>query len=110
MAFLRCTPAYIGTCPTIFTSYWSVGCKETLTYNFYGLSETVSVESDVGTITDFSWPLEFYKMIPNAKSGDGELTYRLYNDADIDFTVSTTFTVMANESYCEPTIGVTITD
>jgi hypothetical protein len=111
MAHIICPTAYIGTCPTIIVSCFCGGrYGHPLSYNFYGLTGTAVVEVNNSKITDFSWPLELYKMIPNAKSGEGTLWYTCPDDGGVDFTVSTTFTVLANEQYCTPTIGVTITD
>ena len=81
----------------------------TITYSFSGLSGTIATKTG-STSLGWTIPSSFYAKIPNAKSGTVTLTCTTYNGNTSIGTSTCTFTAIASESRCKPTLTATVID
>lgn len=104
--------ANIGSYATIKIYRASSTFTHTLTYSFAG-----DTDKDTGVIvqntanTSYSWPVptDFYYLIPNSKSGVCTVTCTTYSGGTVIGKPTTaTFSVVAGESECRPSVSGTV--
>ena len=113
------TDANIGATSMIAVNRKSSGYTHSISYKFGELSGyitesggTSGTESKfTNTSIAFTVPTSFYAQIPNAKTGTCTLTIKTYSDdTQIGDAQTCTFTAMAAEANCKPTVSGTVVD
>lgn len=105
--------AEIGSHTNITIYRASSAFTHTITYQFGDIDDGIVAENTGETTIQWPIPDDFYKEIPNAKSGTVTLTCQTYSGGSkIGDPTTTTFQVIASESACKPAIigGLAITD
>lgn len=113
------TDADIGAVSTITVSRKSSAYTHSVQFQFGGLSGYITASGGVSTSevrisetsVPFSVPASFYSQIPNAKSGTCTLICRTYSGGtQIGDAKTTSFTAVASERACKPTVSGTVVD
>ena len=106
---ISCSGGNIGSNTTIVINRASASFTHTLTYQFGTLSGTITTKTSATSI-NFTIPNDFYKMIPNSKSGTGTISCTTYSGDTAIGSSSTSFVANAVESASKPTVTATLTD
>lgn len=106
---ISCSSGNIGSNTTIVINRASASFTHTLTYQFGTLSGTIATKTSA-TSVNFALPNDFYKMIPNSKSGTGTISCTTYSGNTVIGSSSTSFVANAVESVSKPTLTTTLTD
>lgn len=107
---ISCTPANIGSKPTITISRASSGFTHTISYAFGSLKGDIAVKTSATSITSWTIPEAFYKQIPDAKAGEGTLTCTTYNGSALIGSNDCKLSVTTDETKCKPTVSGTVVD
>ena len=106
---ISCSGGNIGSNTTIVINRASASFTHTLTYQFGTLSGTITTKTSATSI-NFTIPNDFYKMIPNSKSGTGTISCTTYSGDTAIGSSSTSFVANAVESASKPRVTATLTD
>ena len=102
---ITCTPADIGSRPTITISRASNSFTHSVSYAFGSLKGDIALKTSATSITNWTIPEEFYKQIPNAPTGKGTLTCITYSgNTPIGDPQQCELSVTTNETICKPTV------
>lgn len=103
------TDANIGSASMIAVTRYNSAFTHTITYNFQNSTGTICTKS---TSTSFSWviPEDFYKLLPNAKSGICTLTITTYNGNTSLGSNTYKMTIGTNSNTCSPEIRCSVKD
>lgn len=113
------TDANIGAASMIVVTKKNTAYKHSVAYSFGDLSGYIKAD---GTVTDsevifsetsiaFALPDDFYAQIPKVKSGKCSLTCKTYyGSTQIGEDQTVTFTAVAAESVCAPSVSGTVVD
>ena len=104
---VTCANGNIGEETTININRASNSFTHTVSYNFLGLTGTITTKSSLVSI---KWliPTTFYTKIPNAKSGQGTITCQTYSGTTLIGTTTCNFNAFVTKS--NPTITGTAVD
>ena len=104
---VTCADGNIGSSTTININRASSSFTHTLTYNFGGLTGTITTKT---TNTSIGWtiPTTFFAKIPNSKSGKGTITCQTYNGNTLIGSSTCTFNAFVINS--NPTVSATVQD
>lgn len=111
--------ANIGSKSTIVVTRKSTAYTHSIAYKFGSLTGYVTAAGGVSSTevkfstTSISWtiPTDFYKQIPNAKTGTCTLTIKTYSGStQIGDAKTCTFTVTAAQSLCAPSVSGSVVD
>ena len=107
---ISCTTANIESKPTITINRASSNFTHTITYQFGTLTGTIATKTAATSITSWTIPADFYKQIPNAKTGRGTLTCTTYNGNTVIGTSACQLNVTTDEAKCKPTVTGSVVD
>ena len=108
---ISCTTADIESKPTITISRASSSFTHTITYKFGSLTGTIATKTSSTSITSWTIPADFYKQIPNAKTGEGTLTCTTYSGTtQIGDPTTCKLSVTTDKAKCEPTVSGSVVD
>lgn len=106
---ITCTTVNIGVAPVITINAQDTSFKHTLSYGFgdqeHGyITGTIVSKTSAKQISNFVWPVSFYQVIPNSRSGIGTIFCDTYdsNGTKIGEQTRCNFTANVNEGSSTP--------